>query len=117
MGRSATSHPAHSRAALKFHVFAPLGPAAAWMPSATSKRRAPVSTAWDIPAGEVRVTELELTLMHPTSIAFAAVVATAGMVPDDAAAPEPDVAAVSGPEAPEYLAMPPPLVVEEVVQA
>lgn len=29
LGRSATNHPAHPRAALKVHVFAPLGPATA----------------------------------------------------------------------------------------
>jgi hypothetical protein len=86
------------------------------MPSATSKRRAPVSTAWAIPAGEARVAELELTLMHPTSIAFAVVLVTAGTVPEDFAAPDADVAAVSSPEAPEYLAIAPPLVVEVVVQ-
>jgi len=55
--------------------------------------------------------------MHPTSMAFAAVVVTAGMVPEEAAAPDPVVAAASGPEVPVYLAMPPPLVVEEVVHA
>lgn len=60
--------------------------------------------------------ELELTLMHPTSIAFAVVLVTAGTVPEDFAAPAADVAAVSSPEAPEYRAMPPPLVVEVVVQ-
>jgi hypothetical protein len=64
----------------------------------------------------VRVAELELTLMHPTSIAFAVVLVTAGTVPEDFAAPAADVAAVSSPEAPEYRAMPPPLVVEVVVQ-
>jgi hypothetical protein len=53
--------------------------------------------------------------MHPTSIAFEVVLVTAGMVPEDAAAPDADVAAVSSPEAPEYRAMPPPLVVDEVV--
>ena len=63
------------------------------------------------------MTELELTLMHPTSIAFAVVLVTAGTVPEDAAAPDADVAAVSSPEAPEYLAIPPPLAVEVVVQA
>ena len=116
MGRSATSQPAHSRAALNVHVIAPLGPAIARMPSATSKRRAPLSTAWAIPVGGVRVTELELTLMHPTSIAFAVVLVTAGTVPEDLAAPDADVAAVSSPKAPEYLAMPPPLVTEVVLQ-
>ena len=115
-GRRATSQPAHSRAALNVHVFAPLGPAIALMPSATSKRRAPVSTAWAIPVGVVRVTEPELTLIQPTSIAFAVVVVTAGTVPEDLAAPDADVAAVSSPEAPEYLAIPPPLVVEVVLQ-
>jgi hypothetical protein len=64
----------------------------------------------------VRVTEPELTLMHPTSVAFAVVLVTAGTVPEDAAAPDADVAAVSSPEVPEYLAIPPPLVVEVVVQ-
>jgi hypothetical protein len=67
--------------------------------------------------GEASVTELELTLMHPTSIAFAVVVVTAGTVPEDAAAPDADVATPSSPEAPEYLAMLPPLVVDVVAQA
>ena len=60
--------------------------------------------------------EPELTLMHPTSIVFAVVLVSAGTVPEAVAAPDADVAAVSSPEAPEYLAIPPPLVVEVVVQ-
>lgn len=36
-GRGATSQPAHSRAELKVQAFAPLGPAADRIPSATSK--------------------------------------------------------------------------------
>ncbi|MNG41927.1 hypothetical protein D3C84_1314500 [compost metagenome] len=54
--------------------------------------------------------------MHPTSIAFAVVVVTAGTVPEDFAAPDADVAAVSSPEAPEYRAIAPPPVVEVVAQ-
>jgi hypothetical protein len=39
-----------------------------------------------------------------------------GRFPKKAAAPDADVAAASSPEAPEYLAIPPPLVVDGVVQ-
>jgi hypothetical protein len=84
---------------------APLAPAVAWMPSANSNRRAPVSMACDIPVGEVRVTDDELTLMQPTSIAFGVVVVTPGTDPEDAAGPDggdvADVADVSRPLAPE----------------
>jgi hypothetical protein len=100
-GRSAASQPAQSRAALNVHVLVPLPPAVAWMPSANSKRRLPVSTACDIPAGEVRVADVELTLMQPTSIAFGVVVVTSGTDPEDAAALEADFADVSRPLAPE----------------
>jgi hypothetical protein len=100
-GRSAASQPAQSRAALNVHVLVPLDPAVAWMSSATSKRRAPVSTACDMPVGEVSVTDVELTLMQPTSIAFGVVVVTSGTDPEDAAAPDADFADVSRPLAPE----------------
>jgi hypothetical protein len=79
-GRSAASQPAHSRVALNVHVLAPLAPAVAWMPSANSNFRAPVSTTCDIPFGEVRVADDELTLMQPTSIAFCVVVVTSGRI-------------------------------------
>jgi hypothetical protein len=75
------------------------------MPSANSNRRAPVSMACDIPVGEVRVTDDELTLMQPTSIALSVVVVNGGFSsptdPEDAAGPESDVADVSRPLAPE----------------
>ena len=100
-GRSAANQPAHSRAALNVQVLAPLAPAVAWMPSANSNRRAPVSMACDIPVGEVRVADDELTLMQPTSIALEVVVVTPGTSPEDAAAPNADVAGVSSPLAPE----------------
>jgi hypothetical protein len=66
----------------------PLGPAVDWRPSASSKRRAPVSTISVIPAGEERVADDELTPMHPTSMALAAVVVTGPTVPEEAAAPK-----------------------------
>jgi hypothetical protein len=100
-GRSAASQPAQSRAALNVHVLSPLDPAVAWMPSANSNRRAPVSMTCDIPVGEVRVTDDELTLMQPTSIAFGVVVVTPGTDPEDANVPDADVADVSRPLAPE----------------
>jgi hypothetical protein len=100
-GRSAASQPAHSRVALNVHVLAPLAPEVAWMPSANSNFRAPVSTTCDIPFGELRVADDELTLMQPTSIAFCVVVVTSGTDPEDAAAPDADLAGVSRPLAPE----------------
>jgi hypothetical protein len=58
--------------------------------------------ACDIPVGEVRVTDEELTLMQPTSIAFGVVVVTPGSTdPEDASVPDFDVAGVSSPLAPE----------------
>ena len=54
-----------------------------------------LTMACDIPVGEVRVTDDELTLMQPTSIAFEVVVVMEPTVPVDAAAPEADVADVS----------------------
>ena len=57
--------------------------------------------ACDIPVGEVRVTDDELTLMQPASIAFGVVVVTPGTDPEDAAAPDAEVADVSRPPAPE----------------
>jgi hypothetical protein len=54
-GRRAVSQPPHAREALNAQVLAPLAPAAAWIPSASSWRLPPMSHASVIPAGEAIV--------------------------------------------------------------
>ena len=58
----------------------------------------------------VSVAEPELIPMQPTSMSFAAVVVTPGTVAVLAEAPVATVAFPSGPDVPEYRAMPPLLV-------
>jgi hypothetical protein len=69
-----------------------------------------------MPTGDeiVSVVALELTPMQPTTIALAVVVVTPGTVPEVAEAPAALEAGPSRPLAPEYRAMPPPLVTLEV---